>query len=197
MRTPCIQLLVFFVGVPCLIACSSIVGTVEVPPTQVVESEEKHAAILVVEDYMSAVSENNRTRAEGLLVGRKIKILTKQEIRELEKRGGVSEAPNVIDWFRVFREEGFVLSEARLEDLTGQTAMVEAKCIVPERKAPEFPQLVTFQLEFINDVWRIAKIDLRFVNKRDRPKGENKFRVSKELPKVFGTSGLPRFPRFA
>jgi len=108
----------------------------------------------VVQRYMSAVSENNRSDAEQSLATLHMDFprFGEMDARPTAKVG--------FDWFRYFRDRGFHLSETSVLEQSGLWAVVEAKCVLLDEPVGAPRQTVAFRLFREGGSWRISDISL-------------------------------------
>jgi hypothetical protein len=107
----------------------------------------------VVQRYMSAARENNRSDAEQLLSTLQMGL----------PRYGMDARPSAkggFDWFRYFHERDFLLSETCVLELSGLWAAVEAKCILLDEPVATTRQTAIFRLFRENGCWLISDISL-------------------------------------
>lgn len=117
-------------------------------------AESGHALTSVVEQYMTAVEQDCRSDAEKLLARRHA------GYTEFGEPNASSKTPFSFDWFRYFREHGFILLESAAREESGLWATVETKCIATDGSRRTSKAFVLFRLFRENDSWTISDISL-------------------------------------
>lgn len=118
------------------------------------KTDKGNAMQAVVEQYMAAVENDNRCEADQLLATLHVGYPHYGEKRDL--RAGSSG----FDWFRYFRDQGYVLSTTTLLEDSGLWAIVEARCSIPSGPHQGSRQTIIFRLFRETSAWLISDISL-------------------------------------
>jgi hypothetical protein len=118
------------------------------------KAESENALRDVVQRYMSAVEQDQRSDAERQLARLHVGYPHYGET-------SASTAPGGFDWFRYFREHGFAISDTAVVEHSGPWATVEANCTVSSGPQQQTELVVIFRLFREKDAWLISDISLR------------------------------------